>query len=333
MSTPGTNSSASAKASSPIVHRDRRGASAGDGKPLSANDPPQQSAAFGSVSPLPPKLSTAASAATTASAPASPSPEMDNLECQSKDFLIQRVQALERQLKIRNSDCARLLEERQQLLPLKEKCESQREMILALRDQLNLAQAQHESVIDALEEMKRQQRDKEHRERVAHAERVIYGASAAPKATAGGTNRPETSSSPATNAAPSYKPASALRANNPARRAPGGTVVNTSSGPQIIYDSSDISSVGFTKNAKLPYDFLGGPGAQLQYLAPSRGSAGKEAGEQPEGGFDASDDAQVRRTMAAAAEAIELDAKHAEMEEKEHRALLERLKALREGHK
>ncbi|GET91856.1 hypothetical protein, conserved [Leishmania tarentolae] len=238
-----------------------------------------------------------------------------------------------RELKMRNRDCALLLEERQQLLPLKEKCESQKEMILALRDQLNLAHAQLESATDALEEMKRQQRDKEHRERVAHAERVVYGASASTRGATGGTSGPQTATSHTGNVVPSAKPASAQRANNPTRRAPGGTVVNTSSGPQIIYDVSDISSVGFTKNAKLPYDFLGGPGAQLQYLAPSHGSAEEDAGEQLEGGCDASEDAQVRHTMATAAEAIQLDAKHAEIEEREHMALLERLKALREGHK
>ncbi|KAI5686959.1 hypothetical protein MNV84_06993 [Leishmania braziliensis] len=277
---------------------------------------------LGSASPV----LRAVSSPTPAATPASPPPEADNLEGQSKDFLIQRVRALERQLKIRNSDCARLLEERKQLLPLKEKCESQREMIVALRDQLNLAKVQCESANDAMEEMKRRQRNKEHRERVAYAERALYGANAPPGSTTGNTSRPATSSSA------NATPASAPRSND-MRRAPGGTVVNTTSGPQIIYDSSDISSVGFTKNAKLPYDFLGGPGVQLQYLSPYHGNSCSGAGEEPEGGCDASDDAQVRRTMATAAEAIEMDAKHTEKEDEEYQALVARLKALRDGDK
>lgn len=248
------------------------------------------------------------------------------MAAQSEEFLVQRVQALERQLMIRNADCARLLEERKQLLPLREKCESQREMLSALREQLDLAKAQRESANDAMEAMRREQRDKEHRDRVERAQHSMYGANDAPK--------PAASSSDAVLAsAPTVgKPPTAQGSNtHNTRRAPGGTVVTTATGPQIMYDSSDISSVGFATNSKLPYDFLGGPGAQVQYLARHRkDNQASGGGDEPEGGVDASEDGEVRRTMAAAMEQVQLDAKYAELEDKEHEALVARLKALRD---
>ncbi|KAG5469385.1 hypothetical protein LSCM1_02602 [Leishmania martiniquensis] len=320
---------ASSRAHPPASPRNQRAASAGDAKPLSANEPTEKSVAAGPDLPQQPPLS---SVTTVTAAPASPSADVDNLENESKDFLIQRVRALERQLKIRNSDCARLLEDRTQLAILKQKCESKREMILALREQLGLAQAQRESAEEAMEAMKRQQRDKEHRERVANAKRTICSTNAFPRARVSGTDRHQGFISSGGNAAPKAAPASAARSHH-TPCPPGGTVVNTASGPQIIYDSSDISSVGFTKNAKLPYDFLGGPEAQLQYLARYPEIADAEAEEELGCGHDASEEAQVRRTMEVAAEAVNLDAKYAEMEEKEHRALMARVKALREGRK
>ncbi|KAG5493535.1 hypothetical protein JIQ42_01905 [Leishmania sp. Namibia] len=325
-------SSTSARALRPGFRRDDRATSTSHVKTLSADDSPKKPLARPSDLPLQLALSCAVAVTTPTSPPSPPAPDVDNLEGESKDFLIQRVRALERQLRIRNSDCARLFEDRKELAILKQKCESQREMILALRDQLDLAQAQRDSANDAMEAMKRQQRDKEHRDRVAYAERAIYGASVAPRDTAGNTKRPENCISSGSNAAPNATPASAAQRNN-TRCAPGGTVINTASGPQIIYDSSDISSVGFARSAKLPYDFLGGPGAQLQYLSRYHGGSHAEAEEELGGGHDASEEAQVRRTMAAAAEASQLDAKYAEMEDKEHRALLARIKALREGRK
>lgn len=294
----------------------------------------------------------------------------DGLEHQSRDFLLQRVRALEQQLTVRNGDCARLLAERQQLLPLKEKCESQREMILALRGELDLAKAQRESAVDAMETMKRRQRDQEHRDRVQHAERAMYGASgasaakAAPAApamtsttllsptqghpgvrpaTAAPNNSGHNSNSNSNNAtatvtngvvspkAPS--PSASSSTPNIGRRNPGGTVVSTAAGPQLLYDSSDISSVGFTKNAKLPYDFLGGPGAQQQYLARYSGGGGSGRGDEPDGGHDESEDGQVRRVIAAAKDQADMEAKYAEMEDKEEEALMARIKALREGRK
>jgi hypothetical protein len=264
---------------------------------------------------------------------ASPSPAVDDdLEKQSKEFLLQRVRALERQLKVRNDDCARLLNERQQLLPLKEKCASQKEMILALRGQLDLAQAQRESAVDAMEMMKRRQRDQEHRDRIAHAEWAMYsGAPGSASATPPPPSQSTTTANRLSTAMPGSSTQPPSSAPNIGRRNPGGTVVNTAVGPQLLYDSSDISSVGFTKNAKLPYDFLGGPGAQQQYLA--RYNGGGDRGEMPDGGHDASEDAQVRRVIAAAKDQADVETKYAEMEDKEEAALMARIKALREGRK
>ncbi|KPA76652.1 hypothetical protein ABB37_07506 [Leptomonas pyrrhocoris] len=258
-------------------------------------------------------------------------PEVDDLEHQSKEFLLQRVRALERQLTIRNSDCARLLADRQQLLQAREKCASQRETILALQGQLDLARAQRESAVDAMETMKRRQRDQEHRDRIGNAERAMYGR---PQSVAGAPpppSNPPFSSPPATSSSggsgsTGAKPSVATP--NIGRRNPGGTVVNTAAGPQLLYDSSDISSVGFTKNARLPYDFLGGPGAQQQYLARYSGE-----GDVPDGGHNESEDAQVRRVINAAKDQADLEAKYAEMEDKEEEALMARIKALREGRK
>ncbi|KAK7194697.1 hypothetical protein NESM_000389000 [Novymonas esmeraldas] len=328
------DSSSTSRTPPPIVRRDRQPSTTGGGGSGQTAAVPQEepSPATSPVStPQPPSGKTGSPAAAVVSpTDTTPTPAAgDALASESKEFLIRRVQALERQLTIRNNDCARLLEERSQLLPLREKCESQREMILALRSQLDLAQAQRESANDAMEAMKRQQRDTEHRERIERAERAMYGAAGGPKTNAAGLRKPDITTPSPSGAPPAPSPPSSHM--HPARRAPGGTVVNTASGPQILYNSSDISSVGFATNARLPYDFLGGPGAQVQYLTRHRNNAGRDAAEEPEGGVDASDDAQVRRTMAAAAEAVQMDTKYAEMEDKEHEALLARLKALRNG--
>ncbi|KPI87970.1 hypothetical protein ABL78_2961 [Leptomonas seymouri] len=254
----------------------------------------------------------------TQPSPAPPAQEVEDLEHQSKEFLLQRVRALEQQLTTRNRDCARLLADRQQLLPLQEKCESQKEMILALRGQLDVAHAQRDSAIEAMEAMARRQRDQEHRARIDNAERAMYGQPQ--HAAASSPPKPATSSSASSKQTTSFP--------NIGRRNPGGTVVNTTAGPQLLYDSSDISSVGFTKNARLPYDFLGGPGAQQQYLSRYSGS-----GEVPDGGHDESKDAQVSRVINAAKDQVQIEAKHAEMEDEEEAALMARLKALREGFK
>lgn len=306
--------------------------------------PPAQGATPSTPSPhsprnidvdLPSGASTATSAPATAeTAIASSKAEVDGLEHQSRDFLLQRVRALEQQLRVRNSDCARLLQERKQLLLLKEKCESQKEMILALSGELDLARAQRESAMDAMEAMKRQQRDKEHHDRIAQAERAIYGsgpqssASNANNSKSGSTNKNTNSSSPKSTAL----------VPNIGRRNPGGTVVNTAAGPQLLFDSSDISSVGFVKNGRLPCDFLGGPSAQEAYLARYNGYGGgsggsADGGVAPDGGNDESEDAQVRRVIDAAKDQAEMEAKYAEMENKEEEALMARIKALREGRK
>ncbi|KAG5495072.1 hypothetical protein JKF63_02125 [Porcisia hertigi] len=306
-------------------HQGSRAISPGDGKTLSQHRLTDPATPAASGFPLHPTRSSAGAAATT---PTFPSAGVDNLESQSTDFLVQRVRALEREMKIRNSDCARLLEERKGLLPLKEKCESQREMISALQDQLQLAQAKLESAEDAIEAMKRQQRDREHRERMAHTERALYGANVEPGATTGGTKRPDPSSALASEAAPRHGPACSVASKN-MQPPPGGTVVVTAFGPQLTYDNSDISSIGFTKKAKLPHDFLGGPGTQLRYLSTHVGNAGRGTAEEPEADHDVSEDAQVHSIMASTAEAIELDSKYANREDKEHEALMARIRALR----
>lgn len=288
-------------------------------------DPPTDSA---------PSSTTAAAPPSPPAVSAPPDDNDDDLEHQSREFLLQRARALDRQLKVRNSDCARLLTERQQLLPLREKCESQKEMILALRGQLDLARAQRESAVDAMETMKRRQRDQEHRDRVANAERAMYAVPPQQReelppslSQRPSTAAPTTAISPKSNNGHSSPPPTASTPNI-GRRNPGGTVVSTAAGPQLLYDSSDISSVGFTKNAKLPYDFLGGPGAQQQYL--SRYSSG---GDVPDGGHDESEDGQVRRVINAAKDQAEMEAKYAEMEDREEEALMARIKALRQGRK
>lgn len=240
------------------------------------------------------------------------------LQDQPRNFLIQRVTALERQLKIRNADCARLLNERQQLLPLRDRCASQKEVILALRSELELAQAQRESALLAVEGMRSRQRDDEHRRRVERfSEELRSNGAANPAAISCPPPKPSIHvlHHPSTGGGTAPTPA-------PSSRVPGGTVVSTSAGPQVIYDSSDISSVGFHKKKTLPYDFLGGPGAQQQYMV---------ASVVPARLVDASEDAQTSDMMAAVKEEVGLDAQYAELRDEEERSLQARLKALRDG--
>ncbi|EPY30838.1 hypothetical protein STCU_03865 [Strigomonas culicis] len=236
---------------------------------------------------------------------------------QSKEFLVRRVMALERQLKIRNADCARLLQERHQLLPLKEKCESQKEMILALKDQVHLLQVEKGSALESLEAMRREQRDAEHQQRMKKVEQVVGPRPAA--ASAGGSS---------TYTAPQLQRQGVRilsvqdASPPPPSRPPGGTVVNTSVGPQILYDSSDISSVGFAKQTR-PMDFLGGAGA-ANTLAPAT-----HPGPGHAGAVDAAEEADVRRLMAMAKEGAELDVKYAGIQDEEERALRARIDALK----
>ncbi|CAD2217740.1 hypothetical protein AGDE_14673 [Angomonas deanei] len=217
-----------------------------------------------------------------------------------KEFLVQRVQALERQLKIRNSDCSRLLQERHELLPLKEKCNSQREMILALKEQLEIAKVEKASALEAVERYRKEERNAIHQERIGQAEAAM-----------GGRATPKIRVKSISDSPPPSKSGNSSVSPLP----PGGTVVQTSLGPQVIYNSSDISTVGFSKQSK-PVDFLGGDMRFTQGKAGTGAHAGGSGDE-------------VKDLMERAKDEANTELKYAEYEEDEDRKLHARLEALK----
>lgn len=274
---------------------------------------------------------------------------------QPKEFLLQRINALDRQLRIRNSDCSRLLQERHALLPLKQKCESQTEMIEALQDKVLLLQAQHVSALETIEQLKKQLRNEAHEERVRGFQRQMgndgdadvgpptYRATQGPKEQGSASlpvTNPATSRVRVTGITPYSGPSLGAANSGPqqTRLAPGGTVVNTAVGPQIIYDSSDISSVGFQAGAKVPYDFLGGPAAQEQYARTVRfqqqpnsktDNNNKKNNSNSASAFDEGEGAEVSRVMNMAREEADMEVKYAEVESKEEQELKARIAALK----
>lgn len=267
-----------------------------------------------------------------------------------REFLLQRIAALERQLRIRNADCSRLLQERHALLPLKQKCESQAEMIEALQDKCALVAAQHASAMETVEQLKKQLRTQQHEDRIhGFQERMgVEGGGGKGNGNGGGDGGggppPLRSTRGPRDAAPSGPDAgskvqvigvtsgTARPSQSQRRLAPGGTVVSTAMGPQILYDSSDISSVGFQQNAKLPYDFLGGPAAQEQYhRSLQQGPPQQQSGAHPSASAfdDGGEGAEANRLMEMAKEEAEMAIKYAEVESKEEQELLARFNALK----
>lgn len=260
----------------------------------------------------------------------------EELQSCTPEQLLQRVEAVERQLKIRNADCARLLHERQQLLPLKEKVESQREMILALREQLALARAQMASAVEALEAREKADRDAAHQQRVQGFHAKMNGAPPPPPLQPPQHQQHQQQpSSPASPSSASRARIVAVEERSPVpnggskqRRVSGGTVVATGAGPQIILDSSDISSVGFSKRSALPYDFLGGPMAQQQYREQQQPQP--QLGPVASGSNSAEEDDEVARVMDMAREAAMLDIQYAQVKDHEEEELRRRVTALRQ---
>lgn len=289
----------------------------------------------------------------------------DDDETVSRAVLLSRVAALDRQLRIRNSDCARLLQERHSLLPLRAQCESQSEMIAALHDKVALLETQRESAMETVERLQQQMKHEEHQRRVGGFQQRLSSDSG----NYGGGGKGCYDSSSPLRGRPTQGPATIAggatattplavnskirvtgitsggtgggRGGVPTTRvAPGGTIVNTRAGQQIIYDSSDISSVGFQKNARLPYDFLGGPGAQQQYQRSVQQQQQQQGGGKPNSNTNgnanssgaigsAGEQAEVGRVMDMAMEAAAMEVKYAEVEAAEEAALRARLEALK----
>ncbi|PWU90717.1 hypothetical protein C4B63_48g38 [Trypanosoma cruzi] len=173
----------------------------------------------------------------------------DDLE-DEKNALRTRVSVLEQELKQRTADCTKLRDELRAFEELKKKNESQRELILALRGELDFVRAAHLSAVEALEKKKKEDRDREHRESIQSINARL-GADASPK-----------------NGSP--------KASAPKLGAAGG-LVPTSSGPLVLLKSSNISSLGFAP-VRRPVDFLGGQQNSQQQC----GTAGSGHGDEDE---------------------------------------------------
>lgn len=128
-----------------------------------------------------------------------------NLQAQSKDFLIERVIVLERQLKIRNSDCSRLLMER---------------LTLKQQNALGASSFQRSSRLEELE-----QEVKELRQRNRELEQVLLS-----------RGEPQ---SPRGGAPPMVSSHSIPRSESLTSQCYGSriTIFNTDKGPQVVYDS------------------------------------------------------------------------------------------------
>lgn len=255
----------------------------------------------------------------------SPTPcDLDDLCSQSKDFLVQRVFALERQLKIRNADCSRLLAERHELLPLRDECKSQKELIVTLQDKIQILTAQHASALESVDAMKKKLRDEEHQRRMLRYRDKLENNDqgppppSAPRMTVMKAN-PAPSGMAMQTPTPQRCGGGSARDRQPPPM-PGGTIVTTSTGPQIMYDSSDISSVGFTTKGVAPCDFRRGPIAQQQHVVKCHGEhLDSEEGEEG-----------IYRVMQMAREEAEMDVKYAEVQNHEEKELRDRFNALRE---
>ncbi|RNF11908.1 hypothetical protein TraAM80_00603 [Trypanosoma rangeli] len=161
-----------------------------------------------------------------------------------------KVLVLERELKRRTDECTKLRGELREFGELKQKNESQRELILALRDQIEFLRTAHASAVETLEKKANEDRDREHRERLqsinARLGIEVCQTNRLPKKFA-----PEVSAS--------------------------GGLVPTSDGAQVVLKSSDISSLGFAP-VQRPVDFLGGRQNPLQQ-SENAGSGGAEEDE------------------------------------------------------
>ncbi|ORC90567.1 uncharacterized protein TM35_000083650 [Trypanosoma theileri] len=204
-----------------------------------------------------------------------------------------KVSVLERELKLRNAECAKLRQDLQELSQVKQTNESQRDVITGLRNQLELTSVAHASAMEMIEKMKKEIRDKEHRERVESLNARLNEHKPSPSGTS--------------------NVASLSNASAPTRGTSGGVVL-TSSGPQIICNSSGISSLGFAQ-VQRPVDFLGGvqKGTQQQQQQPA---------------VDGEED-EVARIMEMAKEEAMMEIQYAEVEDHEEKELRERFEALR----
>eukprot|EP00796_Vickermania_ingenoplastis_P004467 gene4467-3262_t len=143
-----------------------------------------------------------------------------DLQAQSKDFLIERVLVLERQLKIRNRDCTRLLSERHKMQHQKET-----EMSPEYTRQL-------EEEVDNL-----RQRNRELTEALNFAQRQKAVAESYPPPVPPAQSRPAT----------------------PSKIGNRVTIFSTETGPQVVFDSC-VSLDGIDRSyASLPRDRRGGP--------------------------------------------------------------------------
>ncbi|KEG08512.1 hypothetical protein DQ04_07011030 [Trypanosoma grayi] len=199
-----------------------------------------------------------------------------------------KVAALENELKQRNAEAVKLRNEMQQLASVKQKNESQQETILALRSELDFARAAHTSALEALEKARKDNRAAEHRERVERLQARLADEEPHPQAPPGTATQ---------------------------KTATAGGIVMTSSGPQVVCNSSDISSLGFGR-VQRPVDFLGGAQNALHRTG---NTAHAKEGEESE----------VERLMAMARDGAMMDIQYADVDDHEEKKLRERLEALR----
>ncbi|KAH9578344.1 hypothetical protein LSM04_003252 [Trypanosoma melophagium] len=204
-----------------------------------------------------------------------------------------KLSVLERELKLRSAECVELRQNLQELSRVKQTNDSQQEVITRLRSKLEFTTAAHASALEMIEKLKKELREKEHRERVDCLNARLNEHDPSPDSGAlKATTHNTTASVPTSNAS--------------------GGVVLTSSGPQIICKSSGISSIGFA-HVPRPVDFLGGVQKRKQ---------------QQQQAVDGEED-EVARVMEMAKEEAMMDIRYAEVEDHEEKELRERFNALR----
>lgn len=166
-----------------------------------------------------------------------------DLEAQTKEFLIERVLVLERQLKIRNSDCSRLLLDRHELQQRRQEQNrppgSAERMRALEREVEDLRRRNHE-----LSELVRELQQQQQHHQQGKSSDPLYPASQ-----------------------PRYSPVQGQgvgsRPSTPQKLGSRVTIFNTEMGPQVVYDS------GVYLDAPMDNSYVSSPGGEYR-----RGGAG-----------------------------------------------------------
>ncbi|KAG8347104.1 hypothetical protein TRVL_02075 [Trypanosoma vivax] len=225
----------------------------------------------------------------------------DNLEEENK-ALRTKVSILEGELLRRNAECAKLRDEMERLERIAKLYDAQCGTVSSLQSALESSRAAHASALETIERMKRRERDEVY-------SRLVTGVRSR-LAEAGEVSGVVPSGVPT-----AMTLASLPRNMEAGTRAPAGGVVKTSSGAQVVCNSSPISSIGFGP-ANRPLNLL-----SVMHGTPSHCAVvGNVVDEENE----------VAHLMEMVKEEAMMNIMYPEVADAEERQLRERLEALKQ---